>query len=47
MWPWGACWLPDEACEDNVSAFEGFEACTALANGRLDRPEEAMDVALG
>ena len=29
MWPWGACWLRDEACQENVSAFEGFEACNA------------------
>ena len=26
MWPWGACWLRDEACQENVSAFE---ACNA------------------
>jgi len=29
MWPWGACWLRDEACQADVEAFEGFEACNA------------------
>ena len=29
MWPWGACWLRDQACQENVWAFEGFEACNA------------------
>ena len=33
MWHWGACWLRDEARQENVLAFEKFEAGCLLAAG--------------
>ena len=36
VWPWGACWLQDEACQ-------GFQRLEGLrAQSRLGRPEEAI-----
>ena len=28
MWPWGGCWLQDEACQ--VSVFKGFKGFKRL-----------------
>ena len=51
VWPWGACWLQDDACQCVALGCLNLRVRVwsvgkffGLAHGRLGRPEEAMGV---